>query len=125
MAASDRFLPGRHAIESYGAGGFRFADMSHQGSLLILPSGVRAWSLGEGDTPTLDDLALALQESAALDLMLVGTGIQLKPLGRALLESFAQAGIGIEAMPTATAARTYNVLLAENRRVGAALIAVP
>ena len=38
------FLPGAHAIEGYGAGGFRFGGMSHRGSILALPSGVYAWA---------------------------------------------------------------------------------
>ena len=38
-----RFLPGRHQLEAYGNGGFRFGGMSHRGSVLALPSGVRAW----------------------------------------------------------------------------------
>ena len=33
--------PGRAPIEAYGNGGFRFADMSHRGSLLALPSGMK------------------------------------------------------------------------------------
>ena len=40
-------LPGRYAIDAFGAGGFRFGDMSHRGSLLILPSGMWAWPVGE------------------------------------------------------------------------------
>ncbi|HWT30522.1 MAG TPA: hypothetical protein VN240_05780, partial [Propylenella sp.] len=35
--------PGRAAIDAYGNGGFRFADMSHRGSILALPSGIEAW----------------------------------------------------------------------------------
>ena len=37
------FVPGRHSIDAYGNGGFRFAGMSHRGSILALPSGVLAW----------------------------------------------------------------------------------
>ena len=37
------FVPGRHLIDAYGNGGFRFAEMSHRGSILALPSGVVAW----------------------------------------------------------------------------------
>ena len=36
-------FPGRAPIEAYGNGGFRFADMSHRGSILALPSGIEAW----------------------------------------------------------------------------------
>ena len=36
------FVPGRAPIDAYGNGGFRFADMSHRGSILALPSGIKA-----------------------------------------------------------------------------------
>ena len=38
------FYPGRAPIDAYGNGGFRFAGMSHRGSILCLPSGISAWS---------------------------------------------------------------------------------
>ena len=41
--AGERHLPGRREIEAYGNGGFRFGGMSHRGSILALPSGMRAW----------------------------------------------------------------------------------
>ncbi|MDO8535011.1 MAG: hypothetical protein Q7S17_09765, partial [Xanthobacteraceae bacterium] len=41
--AREPHYPGRAAIEGYGANGFRFAGMSHQGSILALPGGVWAW----------------------------------------------------------------------------------
>ena len=33
-------FPGRAPIDAYGNGGFRFAGMSHRGSILCLPSGI-------------------------------------------------------------------------------------
>jgi uncharacterized protein len=36
-------FPGRAVIDSYGGGGFGFAEMSHRGSILALPSGIYAW----------------------------------------------------------------------------------
>lgn len=68
MAALDGtpHLPGRHAIERFGAGGFRFAEMSHRGSLLILPSGIWAWPVR---TPQdVDDAALARVFAEADDI---------------------------------------------------------
>jgi uncharacterized protein len=126
MAARELgFVPGRHQIDDYGGGGFRFADMSHRGSILALPSGIRAITL-EGAGP-LDEAALALilaEERGALDLLIVGTGATLRPLAAAPRARLKAAGIGCETMATGAAVRTYNILLDENRRVGALLIAV-
>ena len=38
MARFDGFVPGRHLIDAFGDGGFRFAEMSHRGSILATPA---------------------------------------------------------------------------------------
>lgn len=117
-------FPGRAAIEAYGNGGFRFAGMSHRGSILCLPSGIWAW---EAVTPAdFDEAAFAtvLAETAPIDMLLVGTGDRLVPLPRPLHEALRARGLRADPMATGAAVRTYNVLLAENRRVAAALLAV-
>ena len=45
MPAEQGYVPGRHKVDDYGSGGFRFADMSHRGSIMALPTGVRAIAL--------------------------------------------------------------------------------
>jgi uncharacterized protein len=119
-----RFLPGRHQIDAYGNGGFRFGGMSHRGSILALPSGVRAWPVAS--LAELDDAALApiLAEAQAIELLLLGTGADPAFIEERVRAPLAAAGIRLDAMQTGAAARTYNVLLAEDRRIGAALIAV-
>lgn len=121
----DGFVPGRHGIDAYGGGGFRFAEMSHRGSILALPSGIRAWEASEVGAIDAGSLAPVIAESAAIDLLLIGTGAEIRPLPEALRRRLKQAGIGLDVMQTGAAARTYNILLAENRKVAAALIAVP
>lgn len=119
------FLPGKHAIEGYGAGGFRFAGMSHRGSILALPSGIRAWDATVFADITIDSLAPVFAEAPGLiEHLLIGTGTELRPIEKSLREKLRSAGIRAEPMATAAAARTYSVLLAEDRRVAAALIAV-
>ena len=120
----DGFVPGRFAIDAYGDGGFRFADMSHRGSILALPSGIRAWQVTTAAELTEEALAPVFQEGDALQLLLLGTGVNLAPVPQALRWRFREARIGLEVMQTGAAARTFNVLVAENRKVGAALIAV-
>jgi uncharacterized protein len=123
-AASQGYVPGRHRIDDYGNGGFRFADMSHRGSILALPTGVRAiaptaWS--EIDAAMIDS---ALAEGGDLDVFIFGAGKDLAPLPAALRAKLRAAGVGCETMATGAAVRTYNLLLDEGRRVAALLIAV-
>ena len=120
----DGFVPGRFPIDAYGNGGFRFADMSHRGSILVLPSGIHAWPVGSVAEITGGTLDPIFAESDALELLLLGTGLDVAAVPARLRERLREAGICVDVMQTGAAARTYNILLAENRRVGAALIAV-
>jgi uncharacterized protein len=118
------FVPGRHIIDTYGNGGFRFAGMSHRGSVLLLPSGVRAWPVtapGEIDRTALRPVQA---EAAGIELLLVGTGLDIAAIDPALRGWLKEVGVGLDVMQTGAAARTYNILVAENRKVAAALIAV-
>ncbi len=119
-----RFLPGRHQLEAYGNGGFRFGGMSHRGSILALPSGVRAWPVRS--VSEIDEAALApiIAEAEAIEILLLGTGAQPSFIEESVRAPLAAVGIRLDAMQTGAAARTYNVLVAEDRRVAAALIAV-
>lgn len=123
------FVPGRHAIEAYGAGAFRFAGMSHVGSILATPVGVRAFAPATAGDITPESLAPLFAELTehprSIDIFVVGTGPTMMRLPSALLARLKDAGLRTEAMATGPAARLYNVLLDENRRVGAALIAAP
>jgi len=121
----DGFVPGRYQIDAYGNGGFRFADMSHRGSILVLPSGVRAWPVNSIAELTDEAFEPVFEEADALELLLLGTGLDVAGIPSSFRERFREARIGLDVMQTGAAARTYNILLAENRRVGAALIAVP
>lgn len=121
----DRHLPGRHLIDAYGGGGFRLAGLSHRGSLLGLPSGMWPWRYRS--TAELDAAAFAriLQEAAEIDTLLLGTGVDIAPIPRQFREALKAADIVVEPMATGAAARTWNVLVGEGRRVAAALLAVP
>ena len=125
MTKTEGFVPGRHRIEDYGGGGFRFADMSHRGSILATPSGVRALALSKASEIDAESLDLMLSDPAGrADLFIVGTGADLAPLSAPLRARLRAAGVGCETMSTGAAVRTYNMLLDEGRRVAALLIAV-
>ncbi len=120
------FLPGKHAIDGYGQGGFRFAGMSHKGSILALPSGIRAWNALIPADIDLASLAQVLAEPAgAIEYLLIGTGQTLVPLPAEPRQALRLAGIIAEPMTTGAAANTYSILLREDRLVAAALLAVP
>ncbi len=116
--------PGRAPIEAYGNGGFRFAAMSHRGSLICLPSGIYGWQAVAADAIDAASLEKVFAEADTIHILLVGTGADIVPLTPALRECCRAAGIVAEPMSTGAAVRTFNVLLAEERAVAAALIAV-
>ncbi len=126
MAAADdaRHLPHAAPIEAYGKGGFRFAGMSHRGSLLCLPDGIWAWPVETPGGITEQALGPVLALGATLDLFILGTGRDPWNVPAALREPMRARSLKCESMTTAAAIRTYNVLLAEGRRVAAGLIAV-
>ncbi len=117
-------FPGRAPIDSYGNGGFRFADMSHKGSILCLPSGIYAWDIFEPDQLLPDKIGQLLLEAGEIEILLVGTGPELLPLQGSLRDCLREHSVSGDPMSTGAAVRTYNVLLAEKRAVAAALIAV-
>jgi uncharacterized protein len=117
-------FPRQVPIDAYGNGGFRFAGMSHRGSLLSLPSGIWAWPVAASKDITEASLAPLFALADVIELFVLGTGPDLVPLAEALRWRFRDYHIGLEAMATGAAVRTYNLLVAENRRVAAGLIAV-
>lgn len=124
MDAASRHLPRAAPIEAYGNGGFRFADMSHRGSLLCLPDGI--WPSPVSRPEEIDEaaVALALASDAGIDHFMIGSGTAPFRPPAWLREAFRARHIALETMTTGAAVRTYNVLLGERRRVGVLLIAV-
>jgi uncharacterized protein len=102
-------------IDGYGPGFWRVGGTVFRGPVLVTASGARAWG-------GYDDLAPLVALAGEIDVILVGTGpaiAHLPPAFRAALEG---AGLGVDVMASDTAARTWNLLLSEGRRVAAALL---
>jgi uncharacterized protein len=118
------FYPRQVQIDAYGNGGFRFAGMSHRGSLLCLPGGMFAWEAVLPKDVTLDSLAPVFAAADQLDVLLIGLGGDVAALDPAVRAALKERRVIVEAIATGGAVRTYNVLLAEDRAVGAALLAV-
>ena len=117
-------FPGRAQIDAYGNGGFRFADMSHRGSVLLLPSGIYGWKAETMSDVTIEALAQVLDEADNIDVLLLGCGADLLRIPQDVRDALREKSISCDSMSTGAAVRTFNVLLAEERNVAAALIAV-
>lgn len=115
--------PGVAPIDAYGNGGFRFAGMSHRGSILCLPDAIEAWEPSSVDELTPESFAAVFAVKDRIDFVLLGTGEAHRMPPADVRAAFAAAGLGLDVMGTGAAARTYNVLIAEGRRVAAGLIA--
>lgn len=122
--AGQGHYPYQAGIDAYGDGGFRFADMSHRGSLICLPTGMYGWDVETPGQITLASLSRVLEHADALDVLLIGTGNDIAAIAPDIRPALRERGVIIEAVATGSAVRTYNVLLSENRAVGAALISV-
>jgi uncharacterized protein len=123
------FAPGSHPITAHGHGAFVFAGMSHTGSILATPKGVRALAAMSVDDLDLGALSALMTECAetpgSIEFLVVGTGERMAPVPKALRAALSRAGLRFEAMATGPALRVYNVMQSEGRRVAAALIAAP
>jgi uncharacterized protein len=116
-----RFAAGT-PIDGYGPGLFRIGGYQHMGGLLILPRRVAQW------TPawplTAGCVADILAAATDIDIVLIGMGADIAPLPREVRAAIEAAGPGVDAMATPAACGAFNVLLAEERRVAAALLPV-
>ena len=115
----------RQVIDTYAPGRFRISNIVHDGAVLVLPERTEPWAVIGAEAITVESLAGLRAADPGVEILLIGTGdrMQLLPsrLRRALKEEL---GVVADAMDTRAACRTYTILLAEGRRVAAALIPV-
>lgn len=124
MEIREAHFPRRAPLDAYGNGGFRFAEMSHRGSLLCLPSGIYGWNYTAFDELNLSAFEKLFAEQDEVEVLLIGTGPELRPIPKDLKQAFREAGIISDSMSTGAAVRTFNVMLAEDRAVAAAVLAI-
>ncbi len=115
---------GRQVIEGYGDGGFTISGSRWNGSVLVLPGRTVAWPVAALAEVTIAALMVVAAEAPPPEILVLGCGPRLGMIPRELRAALRAAGTVIEPMDTGAACRTYNVLLTEDRRVAAALIAV-
>jgi uncharacterized protein len=109
-------------IRTYGPGHFLISERDWREPVLVTPTGTTPWAVTRAEELSADNVAAARQGAAPAELLVVGCGprsVFIPPAVRAALK---QAGLALEAVDTGSACRMYNVLLAEGRRVAAALI---
>lgn len=104
-------------VDGYGPGFFRIGGKVFQGPVITGPKGTQGWS-------GLDDADALVALAGDVDVLFVGTGADVAHLPDHVLDPLQAAGLGVEAMSSPAACRTYNVLLSEGRRVALALIPV-
>jgi uncharacterized protein len=110
--------PNTQIIERYGPAGFRISGQIHRGPILVFPERTLPWPDG-----ALSEAGLAaVIEAGNVELLLLGLGRRIVPVAVALRGALRSFGIAIEVMDTGAACRTYNVLVAEDRRLAAALL---
>ena len=114
---------GRSIITRYQPGGFKVSGVDYEGSVIVFPDRVMAWPVISVDAVTVEALQPVIAEAPPVEVLLIGCGRNMAPLV-AVKRSLRESGIGADTMDTGAACRTFNVLLAEERRVAAALIAI-
>ena len=115
---------GRQLINSYGDGAFRVSGQTYTGSLLLFPAEVRSLAVAGVADLEWEHLAAVVEATPPVELLLVGGGVVMAEPRPEIREGLRAAGIVMEIMDTGAACRTYNVLLAEDRRIAAVLVAV-
>ena len=126
-APDDKTLPAPdpaqvQLIRTYGPGRFLISDREWRQPVLVTPTVTTAWNVARAEDLTLESLEALKAAPAPTELLVLGCGaraIFVPPTLRAELKA---AGLALEVVDTGSACRIYNVLLAESRRVAAALI---
>jgi uncharacterized protein len=125
MELSNTDFGSQPPIDAYGDGGFRIDNKRVEGSMYLLPDeGMFPWGMTAIEEVTPEHFIEIAAATESYDLLLIGTGASLQFPSKEVREHLANIPLHFEVMDTGAACRTYNVLLGEQRRVAAALIAV-
>lgn len=115
---------GRQLIEAYGDGAFRITGERYVGAVIVFPETTFSWDLSDISRLSLENLTLVTERDPVPEILLLGTGRRAEFVLPSLRTAVREKGPVIDIMDTGAACRTYNVLLAEGRRVAAALLPV-
>lgn len=112
--------PTTQAVTSYGAGFVEVNQVRHTTNVIVTPDHVEPWPVASFETLQASDFE-RLRDLHA-EVVLLGTGARQRFPHPRLTRALAEAGTGLEVMDTQAACRTYNILMAESRKVAAALL---
>lgn len=124
VEVSTMVAEGRNLVSGYGDGLFRFGDEKVAGSVILFPEAIYSWNVKSIDDITPESFARVIEKADDVEILILGMGTRLTPVPMAWRQALKPHGIVIEPMDTGAACRTYNVLVAEARRVAAAMIAI-
>ena len=110
-----------NTVTGYGADYVEINLERHSGSIIVMPQApVIAWPVSSFDTLTPEHFAMLIE--AAPEVVIFGSGERLRFPHPRLTSALAAHRIGVETMDFKAACRTYNILMAEGRKVAAALL---
>lgn len=116
---------GNKIIQAYANGHIRVSGETYHGPVAIFSDRVVLWDIkNPADALTAEDFSVVIEERENLDVILCGVGGRMSTMPLALRETLKNAGISVDFMDTGAACRTYNVLMAEGRRVAAVIFPV-
>ena len=116
---------GRQIIQGYSAGAFKVSGKSYTDPIIVLPTGTDTWNIAHDFTGlTEQDFNQLASIASDIDVVLLGSGARGEFFPSKLRSALKDKGLVIETMDTGAACRTYNVLMAEGRRVAAALMPI-
>lgn len=126
----DKTLPApksdeKQLIQGYGGGAFRISNIEYRHAVLVLADRTLALAVSDVAAMQAADLQALLDASPRPEILIIGCGARAAFVPQPLRATLRQAGIAIEVMDTGAACRTHGVLLAEGRRVAAALLPIP
>ena len=111
-------------IQSYRPGGFTVSNIAYEGGILVFTGRTEPWApadVGALEAAHLDAIA---QAEPSLEVLLIGCGAKMTLLPGAIRRHFTRVPFSVDVMETGAACRTFNILVAESRRVAAALLPV-
>ena len=109
-------------IRSYGPGRFMISDREWRSPVLVTPNVTHPWAITRVEELTVESLAPLRAAAVPTEILVLGCGARAVFVPPDLRAALKAAGMGLEVVDTGSACRIYNVLLAESRRVAAALI---
>jgi uncharacterized protein len=121
MPLAEEKITSRYSISAYSGDGIVINNQIYRQSLVLSPVSISCpWPVGS--IGELDDISLKIVLDLNPDVVLLGTGDQQIFPDAKIFALFGQQGIGLEVMNNGALCRTFNILVAEDRAVVAAII---